>query len=96
MARWYISFARSKAEGGFIGATVVEASSAESALTVATLCDLNPGGEVAILMVPPEHYNAPNVLSMLNRLVGREEVIALGGVRLGDLLCSCCNPPRMH
>lgn len=110
MARWYISFATSIDMGGFRGATVVEADDEKGALAVATLRGLNPGGEAAILFVPPEAYGEPDMAVMLNRLVGKEEMLAMGAKRHGDLpqemqsrfdheatfVCSCCNPPRFH
>jgi hypothetical protein len=110
MARWYISFATSTGTGGFRGATVVEADDEKSALAAATLRGLNPGGEAAILFVPPESWDAPGLAAMLNRLVGREEMFAMGAVRRADVpqkmrnrfdreatfVCSCCNPPRVH
>lgn len=110
MTYFYISFAMPKKAGGFRGATVVEAENAESAVAVATLRGLNPGGEAAILEVPSQYENNQEFTSYRNRLVSKEEILGLGGKRLADLpqamqdrfgvevtlVCSCCNPPRRH
>ena len=77
---WYISFATDE---GFRGATVVEALSAEDALATATERGLNPGGQAAILQAPTP--TPPDLLSYLNRLVGKEELLRDGGSRHGDL-----------
>src|SRR5258708_3418459 len=99
---WYISFATDE---GFRGATVVEALSAEDALAVATQRGLNPGGEAAIFQAPTP--TPPDLLSYLNRLVGKEELLRDGASRHGDLsdekreaieshgtvACERCNSP---
>lgn len=78
---YYISFAT---DDGFLGATVVEASSSESALEEATRLGINPGGEAAILEVPEGFENEAR--QMLNRLVGLDEMLTQhGGKRHGDL-----------
>lgn len=108
MTFWYLSFAEDR-PGGFLGSTVVEGRTAEEAYFVATLLGLNPGGEVAILEIPREGENEPDMLAMKNRLIGREEAIALGGKRVGDLpeevqeiweaeaeiICDDCNPAKV-
>lgn len=102
MAYWYISFAT---DTDFLGATVVEATSANNALAVATLRSLNPGGEAAIMQIPE---NDPGSRIMKNRLVGRAEMMARGATRLADMpgevqrvfgelserVCQDCNPVR--
>jgi hypothetical protein len=107
MTFWYISCAMPKKQGGFRGATVVEAGNAETALAVATMRGLNPGGEAAILEVPAEYENTEEMASMLYRLIGSEEILHNGGVRAGDLpapmrrqferdvtfVCATCNQP---
>lgn len=85
MIYWYISFAKSKADGGFQGATVVEAANAANALTVATLRGLNPGGEAAILEVPEDKEREPDVLPMRNKLLTKEQMLQAEAKRLGDL-----------
>jgi len=80
MGLWYISFAAGE---GFRGATVVEARSSEGAHAEATRRNLNPGGEAAILPVPPRHEGEAR--AYLNRLVSLEELIADGGKRVDDL-----------
>jgi len=82
MTYWYISFATDR---GFRGATVVEANDAKKALKAANRRGLNPGGEAAILEVPKEAEKAADFQAMINRLVGRDEMIARGGMRQGDL-----------
>jgi hypothetical protein len=81
MPYFYISFATDE---GFRGATVVHALDAEGALKEATNRELNPGGEAAIVEIPSETEAEPKMQSMINRLVGREELIAQGAKRLGD------------
>jgi hypothetical protein len=107
MTYFYISFAT---KAGFRGATVVEAADSKSALTVATLRGLNPGGEAAILEVPPESESAPDLHAMKNRLVGEEEMLAMGGRKGRDLpqeineawdheisvVCELCNAGLPH
>jgi hypothetical protein len=105
MAYWYISFAT---DTDFLGATVVEATSANNALAVATLRGLNPGGEAAIMQIPAGGENDPGRRIMTNRLVGRAEMMARGATRLADMpgelqrvfgdlserVCQDCNPVR--
>lgn len=82
MTYWYISFATDR---GFRGATVVEALDAKKALKMANRRGLNPGGEAAILEVPKEDERDASFLPMINRLVGRDEMLTLGHKRIGDL-----------
>lgn len=104
MTYFYISFATDE---GFRGATVVQADDAAGAVEEATTRGLNPGGEAAIMEIPPEAESEPDMLAMVNRLVGREEMIKeQGGQRLGDMsddmksafkdaidvVCDGCNP----
>jgi len=103
MSYFYLSFAT---DAGFLGATVVEARDAEDAIAVATALGLNPGGEAAIFEVPPEALDEPDLKALIGRLASREEMIAQGGQRLGDLpgdiqddiravaarVCADCNP----
>ena len=104
MTYFYISFATDE---GFRGATVVRAADAAGAVMEATTRGLNPGGEAAIMEIPPEAESEPDMLAMVNRLVGREEMIEeQGGQRLGDMednmqeafedavnvVCDGCNP----
>lgn len=85
MPLFYLSFARTRAEGGFLGATVIEGRDAKDAHANATLRGLNPGGFVAILEVPKHLEEESDFAAYRNRLVGREEVLARGGNRLGDI-----------
>lgn len=104
MPYFYISFATDE---GFRGATVVKAINAEGAVKEATTRGLNPGGEAAIMEIPPEAESEPQMLAMVNRLVGRDEMIEQqGGQRMGDMpeemqdaiegaadfVCDDCNP----
>lgn len=109
MPLWYISFAMPKAQGGFRGATIVEAPSAEQALPAATLAGLNPGGEAVILPWPVD-ADPDEMALYLNRLATKREILDAGGKRYADIskkkkasfnrlaifACSCCNPPRVH
>jgi hypothetical protein len=103
MTYFYISFATDE---GFRGGTVVQADDAKGAVMEATTRGLNPGGEAAIMEVPPEAEFEPDILAMVNKLLGRDEIEQQGGQRLGDLsedmqeavqgaagfVCDDCNP----
>jgi hypothetical protein len=78
MGLWYISFAD---DGGFRGATVVEAKDAKSALAEATRRGINPGGEAKMLPAP----DIAEAKAMLNRLVLEDEMRALGHVKAKEL-----------
>lgn len=105
MTWWYISFAMDKEDGGFRGATVVEADNAVDVLTQATMLGLNPGGGAAILEIPKDAEREPDILAMRNKLLNREQMLAQGAKRHGDLpkhtqrtfehlathICSVCN-----
>jgi hypothetical protein len=107
MTYFYISFAT---DDGFLGATVVEGTSPKDALAVATLRGLNPGGEAAILEVPPEYEFAPDVRAMKNRLVSEAEMLEMGATKGRDLpqqisdawdeeievVCEDCNASAPH
>lgn len=80
MTLFYLSFA---AIDRFLGATVICAEDAPRALEQATLRGINPGGEVAILEVPKG--SEAEAGKMLNRLVEREELMAGGAKKHGDL-----------
>jgi hypothetical protein len=101
---WYISFATPET---FLGGTVVQADDAEDALVEASFRGLNPGGQAAIIEVPLEAYGKADMLAMRNRLVGRDEMIAMRGKRAADcssevrhafadqatIVCAECNEP---
>lgn len=102
---FFVSFATRDA---FLGATIVEASSPQEAIEVATMLGRNPGGEGAVLHIPAEARNEPDFAVYRTKLVGRGEALAMGGERLGDVseeereafereayrLCEDCN--RKH
>jgi hypothetical protein len=93
---FYISFARAKAEGGFLGGTVVEADDAPGALAEATRRGLNPGGEAQIVRVPDANVNAPTIRALHNRLASKAELLARGENRGGyhehaEVVCDDCN-----
>lgn len=109
MNLYYISFADNE---NFRGCTVVEGETEAGALATASRQGLNPGGEAMIILVPPEQENEPDVKAMLNKLVNKEEMQAMGELRHGDIeqplqaalesgvtiVCEDCNQPRkdMH
>jgi hypothetical protein len=99
MIPWfYISFARAKADGGFLGGTVVQADDAPSALAEATRRGLNPGGEAQIIRVPDENIEQPTVVALRNRLASKAELLARGEHRGGyheraQVVCDDCNEP---
>lgn len=102
---FFISFATRDA---FLGATVVEARSPQEAVEVATMLGRNPGGEAAVLCVPDKARSMLDLAAYRTKLVKRDEALALGGQRLGDMpedvreaiesaadwLCEDCN--RKH
>lgn len=81
MRYFYISFAT---DAGFRGATVVRARDSEHALQEATHRGLNPGGEAAIIEIPKDAEQEPDMRAMINRLVGKEEMLAAGAKRHAD------------
>lgn len=82
MNLYYISFAT---ETEFLGTTVVEGVSENNALEVATNNGLNPGGQAAILCVPEQCYELPDVAPLKYKLFNKEQMKALGATRHGDL-----------
>mgnify|MGYP001434113113 CR=1 FL=1 len=82
MTHWFISFAT---DDGFLGATVVAAEDDAGALEEATRRGLNPGGEAVIIQVPPEADGGADMTRLLNRLADKEEMLAHGGKRIGDM-----------
>lgn len=82
MKLFYISYAT---ETEFLGATVIECVAQEFVLREAAKYGLNPGGQAAILELPYAALEAPDICMMQGRLVGKEEMIAMGGIRQGDL-----------
>jgi hypothetical protein len=82
MKLFYISFAT---DTEFLGATVLESHDELSVLAEATKHNLNPGGQAAILELPYEALLAPDVKIMQGRLVSKEEMLANGAVRHGDM-----------
>jgi hypothetical protein len=101
---WYISFA---SEDGFLGAIVVMAIDAAGAIDRANQLGINPGGEAAIIEIPPDCEEA---LTMLNRLALEPELRAAGGKKLSEMtgdqraeftemsekLCEDCNTGKPH
>lgn len=81
---FYISFAT---DDGFLGATVVSAINEEEALAKTTRLGLNPGGEAAIVAVPPSmpSEGIAEMLTYENRLVGKAELFSNGAERVGDM-----------
>lgn len=100
MTWFYISFARAKSQGGFLGGTVIEADSVSGALAEANRRGLNPGGEAQIVPVPPNKIDDPSIVALRNRLAGKDELLARGKTRGGyheraSVVCEDCNPtPR--
>jgi hypothetical protein len=95
---WYISFARAKAEGGFLGGTVVQADDAPGALAEATRRGLNPGGEAQIVRVPDANIENETIVALRNRLASKAELLARGEHRTGyhehaEVVCADCNEP---
>lgn len=82
MPLFYISFA---GDDGFRGATVVGAENEGAACDEARKRGINPGGQAVIIKIPDEEETNPEVMSMLNRLIGKKELIDAGGKTLEEL-----------
>lgn len=82
MKLFYISFAT---ETEFLGATVLESHNELSVLAEATKHGLNPGGQAAIMEIPYELLDKPDVRQMQGNLLNKEQMMQLGASRLGDL-----------
>lgn len=84
---YYISFAT---DACFLGATVVMAKDKTGALSEANRLGINPGGEAAILDMPPNLSAAglAEMLSYRNRLVTKDELLSNGAQRVGDAPCT--------
>jgi hypothetical protein len=84
MPDFFISFAN---QSGFLGATVVSAPSQLDALDEATRRGFNPGGEAAILPMPPimTPKDINEMDSYRNRLVSKQELLSNGAKRVGDI-----------
>lgn len=84
MSLFYISFAT---DAGFRGATVIDAIGEFDAIATTHVLGINPGGEAAILEMPPDMdaKARAEMNSYKNRLVTKEELIANGAKRLADL-----------
>ena len=95
MSWFYISFARAKAQGGFLGGTVVQASDPTGAIAEATRRGLNPGGEAQIVPVPPDRVDEPDLVAIRNRLATRAELTAQahshGYHENAEVVCDDCN-----
>lgn len=78
MAWFYLSFASAD---NFLGACVVEARDAKTAVVVASACGLNPGGEIVVLQ-SPDGTPGPHPTY---RLLSRED-LGEGSMRLGDII----------
>lgn len=80
---WYISFATQSA---FLGATIVEADSADDALAKTRRLGINPGGEAAIMALSASANEHPMTRFMMNRLCSKAEIESYGPiVRTGDM-----------
>ena len=82
VSRFYISFAN---DSEFLGGTVVEASSAEDALTEATRRGLNPGGQAAVLLIPQEVEKDAEMSALFNTLRTADEMLAFGAEKVINL-----------
>lgn len=99
MSWFYISFAT---KAGHRGSTVVEAADEKSAIAVATMRGLCPGGEAMIHQIPPEKVDHPDVVPLRYRLASKAELMARGaGATVGRLadasyVCEDCIAGRPH
>lgn len=73
LSHWYLSYA---GEDGFRGAVFLQAPGPASAVLIANIEKLSPGGEVMIVAVPPEHIPEPK---FWNRLLTKEEIQEASG-----------------
>jgi hypothetical protein len=75
---WWLSFANEK---GFLGAVVVRAHGFVTAIELARLMGINPGGECQGAEIPePEKAGPPYPEQFANRLLSREEIEAKLGI----------------
>jgi len=79
MKRWmYLSFARKKTEGGFLGGAFVFADSITDAIVKTHSLGINPGGNIAAMDWPEECL--PDV-QYRHKLLSKEDITkACGGV----------------
>src|SRR5262249_12594558 len=99
MTWFYVSFASKAA--GHLGSTVVEADTSKSALAVATMRGLNPGGEAMIVAIHLAREHFPDRVALRNRLASKAEPVAMGAISGGrrddaDYACEDCNAGRPH
>lgn len=82
MKLFYISFATPTE---FLGATVLESHSKFSVLAEACKHGLYPGGQAAIMEIPYELLDKPDVRMLQGKLFNKEQMQAIGASRHGDL-----------
>lgn len=80
---WWLSFVDPELPQGsrFLGACIVEAATPVGAVLAAHAHGCNPGGEILTAGPFPLDAYAP---AWRNRLLSRDETLALNGIRLGD------------
>ena len=83
MTLWYLSFVGD--DSVFLGATVVAADSGIGAVAEAWRLGVNPGGEVMFCAVPKDCETAPDIVALRNKLLGAEQLFAMGAKRIGDI-----------
>jgi len=100
MTYWYIAFYDAS---GTLGGTVVEANDSDHAVVVAKEKGLHPGGEAAVIEVPAQAQNAPDIVALIDRFADfgelndrgalrREQVTPYGNARLFRDNCDCPPP----
>jgi hypothetical protein len=74
---WWLSFADGSLPDGqqFLGVAIMQGYTIEAVITESHLRNLNPGGEVQYVQIPPEHVPAPEYR---NRLLGKIELEEAG------------------
>jgi len=74
LAWWWLSFAD---EEKFLGVVVLQAPDGLTAVKVAHLLGVNPGGEVAVMQLEPKPEQGTLLCLHQNRLLNRSEAEAL-------------------
>ncbi len=69
---WYLSFSKTKAEGGFLGGVFVDAMGISDAIAKTHRLGINPGGEV--LSCPPNQATAMLGKQWKNRLLSKADL----------------------
>lgn len=81
MAWFWLSFADAERAPGtqFLGVVIINADDPASAVRLAHIYGINPGGDVHIQMLSDEHVQRVIPEPMRKRLLTKEEALSIGG-----------------